>query len=201
MSIRNPDLGIRTVGERRYVLHDTANHIWTACHQYRLPDHALVCQPEYTECQPATDHRFLDITLHIAPQEWFSRQELEIEDLPEALVGPYLIAFHPSRLIRGSDQRLHPHQLHADGLRGFQRKEALLSHTATDKGIVHTAILLILMRDRHVLHIKRPIPVQLRLEAFILYLEDNDHHHDHADRQGRAQNGNHAEERAFFQHL
>ena len=85
----------------------------------------LVCQPEYTECQPATDHRFLDITLHIAPQEWFSRQELEIEDLPEALVGPYLIAFHPSRLIRGSDQRLHPHQLHADGLRGFQRKEAL----------------------------------------------------------------------------
>lgn len=129
------------------------------------------------------------------------RQELEIEDLPEALVGPYLIAFHPSRLIRGSDQRLHPHQLHADGLRGFQRKEALLSHTATDKGIVHTAILLILMRDRHVLHIKRPIPVQLRLEAFILYLEDNDHHHDHADRQGRAQNGNHAEERAFFQHL
>mgnify|MGYP007134713745 CR=1 FL=1 len=100
-----------------------------------------------------------------------------------SLVGPYLIAFHPSRLIRGSDQRLHPHQLHADGLRGFQRKEALLSHTATDKGIVHTAILLILMRDRHVLHIKRPIPVQLRLEAFILYLEDNDHHHDHADRQ------------------
>ena len=32
-------------------------------------------------------------------------------------------------------------------------------------------------------------------------VEDDDHHHDHADRQGRAQNGNHAEERAFFQHL